>query len=156
MVDGRDRGVVSGLVARDAGRDRDLIVVIDVAESASSRDVRAGQRETRLRMVEGGWLPRRRIMANVAGLRETSSHVVGILSALEVRQVAGNAGRDRDVVVVIEVAAGAGRGDVKARERPASGRVVELSVGPENGIVALFAGGREAHVIDRRGSSVKR
>ena len=55
------------------------------------------------------------------------------------------------VVVVVDVAVGArARGNsVDARQREASLRVIELSIRPLHGVMALFAGGREAGVRHR-------
>ena len=66
-------------------------------------------------------------MAGLAGLRESALHVVGIRRVLEIRQVARDAGRGREVVVVVDVAIGAlpRRHGVRVRSAgssPSSGR----------------------------------
>ena len=45
-------------------------------------------------------------MAGLAGLREGTGNVVGIGRALEILQVAGNAGARRQIVVAVDVAVG--------------------------------------------------
>jgi len=46
-------------------------------------------------------------VALLAGLRESGRHVVGIGGSLIILQVAGNAGRAGEVVIVVDVAIGA-------------------------------------------------
>ena len=95
-------------VTRNASRIRtgEVVVVIDVALHALQRPVRAGQGEACGGVVEGCPIPRRGVVALLAGLREARAHVVGISGALEVFQVAAHASRIRigEVVVVIDVA----------------------------------------------------
>jgi len=81
----------------------------------------------------------------VAGLREVRRHVVGIGSSLIVLQVAGRAGRAVQVVVVIDVAvgAGAGRDRVQSGKREPGAVVIEGGIKPCAGAVALGAGLRE-------------
>lgn len=69
-------------------------------------------------------------MALLAGLRKVRRNVVGIGSALEIFQVAGDARRRGEVVVVVAMAVGAlpRRHTVKAGQRKASRRVIELGV----------------------------
>jgi len=78
-----------------------------VTGDAGRRNVRARQWEGRLGVIKGRRLPCGGVMANLAGLRKTQRHVVGTLRALEVRQVARNAARHRDLVVVVDMAVGA-------------------------------------------------
>ncbi len=65
------RVVVVSLVARDAGRIRNRVIVVHVAINARAwRDgVVAGQREARVVVIEGCIHPRGRAVAYVAGLR---------------------------------------------------------------------------------------
>jgi hypothetical protein len=53
-------------------------------------------------------------VARLTSLGESLLHVVGISRALEILQVAGYAGRARDVVVVVDVALAA----LRSRVRP--------------------------------------
>ena len=106
-------------------------------------------------MVKRGWLPSAGTVADFAGLGEAAAYVVGILGAVEIFQVARNAGCDRNVVVVVDVATRARGRDVEARERPTGRRVVKLAIRPKHGVMALFASGREARVSHRSGCVVK-
>ena len=120
----RIRGAVEvGLVAADASRirGREVVVVIDVALRTLQRRVRAGERESRRRVIEGRSRPRRRVMALLTGLREARRHVVGIRRAVEIFQVAADAGRVRcgQVVIVVDVALRALHGRVEAGQREA-------------------------------------
>jgi len=107
VIHRRLRVVVILLMAGNASDHRNVVVVVDVTGDARRSDVRARQREGRLGMIKGRWLPSGRGMANLTGLRKTQCHVVGTLGPLEVRQVAGNASRHRDLVVVVDMAVGA-------------------------------------------------
>jgi len=94
--------------------------------------------ELRVRPVAG-------VVALLAGLREIRSNVIGIGRTLEVLQVAGHAGSAAQVVVIVDVAVGAGawRHRVQTVERKPSTVVVELRVHPVAAVVALLAGLRE-------------
>jgi len=109
MVHRRQGVVVVRLVTRDAGGAGQVVVVVDVAIGALARwhCVRSGQDESGAVVVERGVQPGAGAMALVAGLREVAGHVVRIRCALIVLEVAGDAGRTGEVVVVIDVAVGA-------------------------------------------------
>ena len=96
------------------------------------------------------------VMALLAGLWEVRSRVVGIRRALIVLQMAGDAGRAGQIVVVVDVAVSAGpRWDcVQPGERKPGAVVVELRVHPVAGVMALLAGLREvrSHVVGIGGS----
>jgi len=118
------------LVARHACRHRNVVVVIHVARSTWRRHVRPRKREPRLRVVKRRWLPRRRAVANFASLRIATRHVVRILRAFVIRQVARNASRHRDVVVIVHVTVHARRSRVRPRQRESCRRVIKLPVRP--------------------------
>ena len=146
------RIVVVGLVATDAGgRQRD-VVVVDVAVGARPRrhHMRARQREWGVVVIEGRIRPGRRVMAHLASRREARVRHRTVCSG-EIFLVARNAQRAVQVVVVVDVAVRArARGNsVTARQRETSLRVIELSIRPLHGVMALFAGGREAGVRHR-------
>lgn len=67
-------------------------------------------------------------MTLLTGLREPTLHVVRICRSLKIFEVARDASRDREVVVVVGVAIGAlaRRNDVRAGERKAGCRVIKL------------------------------
>jgi len=69
-------------------------------------------------------------VTDLTALREAAGHVIGIFRALEIFKVTRYAGRHRDVVVVIDVAAGTWSGHVETRQRPARRRVIKLTVRP--------------------------
>jgi len=134
-------------MARHAGIGSQVVIVIDVAISASSRrhSMLAVERKPGAVVVELRVRPVAGVVALLAGLREVRSNVIRIGRALEVVQVAGHASCAGQVVVIVDVAVGAGtwRHGVQAREREPRAVVVELRVRPVAGIVALLAGLRE-------------
>jgi len=83
--------------------------------------------------------------------------VVGILRSLVIRQVAGYAGRIRQVVVVLLVAIRARpRGDgMHPRQGEARGAVIELGIHPSRCVMTLFASGRETGVRHGTGRTVE-
>jgi hypothetical protein len=95
-------------------------------------------------MIELGIGPLDRVMTLLAGGRETTMwyRAFGVLI---ISLVAGIASRIRDVVVIVHMAVGANsrRRSVRARERPAGLRVIELAVRPLDRVMALFARRRE-------------
>jgi len=142
------RIVVVSQMARHAGRVRNRVIVVDVAIGASARrhHVASRQREAGAVVVKGRIEPGRSAMALVAGLREVRCHVIGIGRALEILQMAGDAGRAIQTVVIVDVAVGAKprRHGVQAGQIEARARMVKLTVGPQIGVVALFAGQGES------------
>jgi hypothetical protein len=140
-------------VAADASRVRagQVVIAIHVALRALQGRVRAGQREARRRVIKGRIAPARGCVALLAGLREVGLHVIRVRRAVEIGQVAADAGgvRGGQVVVVIDVALGALQGRVRAGQREAGGRVIEGRARPGRRVMALLAGLREArrHVI---------
>jgi len=134
-------------VAADAGRSGQVVIVVNVAISALARRnrVKSSQRESRGVVIERRVHPVRCVMTLVTGLREVRRHVVRVRRALIVLQVAADAGRGIDAVVVIDVAIGAGtrRNDMHSGKREARGCVVECSTCPVAGAVTLIARLRE-------------
>jgi len=82
-------------------------------------------------------------VALLAGLRETRRYVIRIRCSLEIFQVAADASRDRDVVVVIDVALCALQCRVRAGQRESRVVVIERGLSPCSRVVALLAGLRE-------------
>jgi len=154
------RIVVIRLVARDAGGAGQVVIVVDVTIGASTRRhrVRASQREAGAVVIEGCVEPRAGAMALIASLREVGRHVIRVRGSLVVLQVATDAGRRVEAVVVVDVAIGAlPRGDrVQSGEREAGAVVVERRVHPVGGVVTRVASLRKVrgHVIRIRGSLV--
>ena len=91
-------------------RGQSLVVVVNVAVFACPRGhgVRACQRESGPAVIEGGVGPLDRVVANLAGLRKARLHMVGIVSVVKVSQVAGDAGRVVQLVIIVDVAVAAG------------------------------------------------
>ena len=142
------RVVVVRQVARNAGRRGDVVVVVDVAVGAQPRRhrVHPGQSETRGRVVELAIGPQGRVVAVLAGGRESGCRVRHRSGRIVViGLVAGNAGRHRDAVVVVDVAinARARRHHVIAGQREASGVVIEGRIQPGRRGMAVLAGLRE-------------
>ncbi len=150
--------VVVGLVATDAGCNRDVVVVVDVAIGALARrhHMRTGQRESRLGVIEGCGLPGRSVVARTASLRKSAGNVVGIRGSLEILEVARNAGVGGQVVVVVDVAVGASprRDSMRTRQREVDGVVIEGGPRPACSGMAGVAGLRESagNVVGIRGS----
>ena len=121
-------------VTGDASRARQVVIVVDVAIGAGARryGVQAGEGKTSACMVERRVHPVRGVVTLLAGLREVRGDVVGIGCALEVLEVAGDASRARQVVVVVDVAIGAGarRNGVQAGKGEAGAVVVERGIKP--------------------------
>jgi len=97
------------LVATDAGAYGEVVVVIDVTVGALARrhGMRTAQREPGGAVVEGCIQPAGGVVTLLTGLREIRRHVIRIRRALEIFQVAGHAGRARQVVIAVDVAVGA-------------------------------------------------
>ena len=111
--------------------------------------MRASQGESRLGVIELCRLPRARVMAALASLRESLLHVVRIRRALEILQVAGDARGCRQIVISINVALAARHRSVCAGQREARRRVVKARSRPGRRVVALLTSLREAaaHVV---------
>jgi len=140
--------VVVGLMARDAGGVRDVVVIVDVAICALPRrhSVRSSEGESRAVVIERGVQPGRCVVALIAPLGEIRRHVIRVGRSLVVLQVAGHASRAGQVVVVINVTVAAlPRGNrVHTGEGKVGEVVVERGVGPGSRIVTLLAGLGEA------------
>src|SRR5262249_36216676 len=134
-------------VAGYAGGAGQVVVIVNVAVGAGARrhGVQAGEREPGAVVVELLVCPVGGLVTLLGSLREIRSGVIRIGRALEVLQVAGYAGGAGQVVVIVNVAVGAGarRHGVQAGEREPGAVVVELRVCPVAGVVTLLAGLRE-------------
>ena len=105
----------------------------------------AGQGEAGRRMVKGRRGPIGGGMARLARLREPGSRVRRIIGAIEIGEVAADAGRVRggQVVIAIHVALRALQRGVEAGQREPGRRVIERRTAPGRRGVALLAGLRE-------------
>ena len=137
-----------GQVAADTSRvrGRQVVIAIHVALRALQGGVRARQREPGGRVIERRIPPGRGRVALLARLREVRLHVIGVRGAVEVGQVAADAGRvgAGQVVVVVHMALRALQGGMRPSQREAGGRVIEGRVQPGRGGMALLAGLRES------------
>ena len=106
---GCGRIVVIRLVACDASRARQVVIIVDVAVGAGPRwhRVISRQWESSAVVIERCIRPCRGVMALIAGLREVRCDVVGVRRPLIILEVAGHAGRAVQAVVVVHVAIGA-------------------------------------------------
>ena len=145
-------------VAADAGSvgAGQIVVTIHVALRALQRRMRACERESRGRVIEGRVAPRCRSVALLARRREVRLHVIRIGRSVEVRLMAADAGGvgAGQVVVVVDVTLHTSHGRVSARQREPSCGVIECRARPRCGVVALLARLRESrrHVIRVRRS----
>ena len=96
-------------VASDASGAVQTVVIVDVAIGAGSRwhRVHSGERESGGGVVKRRVHPVSRVVTGIAGLREVGRHVVGIRRSLIVLEVAGDAGRAGQGVVIVDMAIGA-------------------------------------------------
>ncbi len=113
------------LVARVAVRGRTREHVIDVARRAGYGNVRPGQRERGLIVIEHRSIPRRCVVAGFAGRGESRRDVIGIRGPGVIRLVAGVAISRHRCVVVIGVAQRASHSGMSARKREGGGGVIK-------------------------------
>lgn len=143
MVHRRCCRVVILLVAADAGRAAQCVIVVDVAHHARHRRIRVEtcEGEANCAVVEICRSPSRCRVALLAVGRESRPGMHGIIGLLKISLVARNAGRVScaEIVVVVRVAAGTGNRGVHAREWESRSRVIELGVQPIIESVALLA-----------------
>ena len=88
------RILVVRLVAAIAVGGQVFVIVVDVAVGAGARryGMRACEREAGLAVVKVGVGPFDRVMADLAGLRKASLHVIRVIGVVEVGQVASDTG----------------------------------------------------------------
>lgn len=143
------RILIIRLVAGIAVGGNRAVVVVNVAVGAGHCGMRSRQRERRVVVIERGGNPRARGVAQVALLRESDLHVVRVSRALEVFQVASNAGHAVQTVVSADVALRTLQGNMGAGQGKAGGCVVELAIDPKHRVMAAFASGGESsrHVV---------
>ena len=130
--------VVVGQVTGNAHGGRALETVILMALAAGHADVRSAEREFGGSvMIELAALPLRGVMTHCAILGESRSQMVGVLGAVVVGQVTGNACRGRAPEAVVLMALTAGHADVCPTEQePGGGVVIELGTLPLAGVMA--------------------
>lgn len=125
----------------------ELIVVVNVTIRTLPWRHRVGarQRESRIRMVKLSRRPGAGRMADLAGLREPTRHVIGVRRLIEIGKMARDACRSRQLVIVIYVAIGAlpRWNCVLAGQRKCRLRMIELRRNPRAGRMASIAGLRK-------------
>ena len=96
-------------------------------------------------MVKRSRLPGRGVVTGLASLRQPPGYVIRRFRSLIFIQMAGDAGRDRDVVIIVDVTVGARqrRRHVRTSQIEAGGRVIKLGGLPCGGVMAKLAGLRE-------------
>jgi len=144
--------LVVGLVARNARRIRDVVIIVDVAVRASSwwNRMGAGQWESGLGVIELAIRPLDRVMTLLArGRKSRVRHRT--LRVLVVGLVTRNARRIRDVVIVVDVAVRASSwwNRMGAGQRKSGLGVIQFSVRPLDRVMTLLARGRESRVRHR-------
>ena len=135
--------VVVGLVTRIAVRRNGRVVVVDMTHGAGHRwvGVKPGKRKCRVVVIERSRNPRRGAVADIALLRNPRGSVIGRVRSLVVLEVARDTSGAGQVVVVVNVAHGAGHGRVgmEAGQRKTCAGVIELRRAPAESAVTNFA-----------------
>jgi len=128
------------------------VVVIDVAAGTHDLDVCPNQRKDRVVVVERCRLPRRCAVANLALLRKTAGYVIRIRRTLVILHVAADAGRVGQTIVAIDVAIATLHLQMKSRQRKAAFGMVERRRLPGDSTVTRGAIRRETrHYVIRIG-----
>ena len=131
----------------DARRIGQSVVVVEVTIRARARwhRVHAAKRESSRVVVERRVRPVAGVMALITGLRKVRGDVVGIGRALRILQMATDARRVTDRIVVVSVAIGTSTRwyRVHSTERETGAGVVKCGVRPVAGVMALITGLRE-------------
>ncbi len=121
-------------VTGHAGRAGQVVVVVNVAVGALTRRncVRTGQHKIHKRMIKSCRLPSGRRVALRTIRREVRCDVIGIRGPLEIFQVAADAGRAGQIVIVVHVAIDAltWRNSVPSAQREPDRTVIEIRVQP--------------------------
>ncbi len=119
------RACVISLVAGIAVRRQGGVVVVNVATGAGNGYMCSRQREWRVVVIEAGRNPGRRVVANIALLREADRNVIRVGGALEIFEVAAHACGAREVIVVVNMARGARSRRMRSRQRETRSCVIE-------------------------------
>jgi len=131
-------------VAGRAGRVEGRELAGSMARGALLRGVHACQRELRAGVVELCGGPSTRVMTQCAVLGEARGHMVRVLGAVEVGEVASGALRRSPGEFVVQVALCAVEGGVSARQSERRLAVIELRSLPLDSVVAQRAIRRQA------------
>jgi len=87
------RSLIVGLVAAVTSCRQRRVIVVHMALSTGDVDVETGQGERRQVVIERRLQPRGRVVADLAGVRETNGRVRWILGCVVFRHVASRTGR---------------------------------------------------------------
>jgi len=143
--------VVVGLVAVDARRAGQAVIVVYMALQAGQRGMKAGESKPRGRVIKRRSTPRRCRVASLAGGGETRCQVRRIIGGIVVVLVTRDAGRvgTGQIVIAVYVAEGASHRRVRPSERETRGGMVKCGTAPRRRRVTLLASGgeRRLHVI---------
>ena len=137
------RRLVSRQMARRAGRRIQSVVIVDVTLRARRCQMRPSECKAGFRVVERGRLPGRRVVAYIAGLRESGCHMIGVRRLIEIRDMTACALDRQGQVVIVHVAQRALSREVRSGQRERGFRVVERRTQPVDRRVTLRAVRRE-------------
>lgn len=135
-VIGVGRRLIVLQVAGRTGPGGQVVVAIHVALRALQFGVRAGQGKSRACVIEGSARPGGRVVASLAGLRKLGLHMIGIVRALIILQMAGHASGCGQVVIIVYVALRALHCGVRTGQRKSYRAMVEVCRTPGCRVVA--------------------
>jgi len=143
-------------VAAIRWRNRQIVVVVDMARSAGHIRMAIRQQESRRAVIEDGRGPGNRVVASRAvayrkcSARRRVHRIVRLLPGCQVAsRVAAICWRDRQIVVVVDVAGRTWHIRMAIRQQESRRAVIELCAQPTVKGVARIAGGRKlrAHMV---------
>lgn len=139
------RRLVFGKVASCTSGRRPGVFAADMARSAWCTDVRAGQRELRVRIVvECGACPLNCRMTRLAGCGECGGHVVRVRGLLIIRQMTRETVGWSACEFTVHVTLQTRDVHMRAGQGEAGDRVVELRSGPLHGGMTRLTSGRKS------------
>ena len=148
--------VVVGLMASNAGRAGQAVVVVDVAESTAHGCVRAGERPAGRGVIEGRGSPRCSRMTDRTIGGKPRRNVTGIVRGLKISSMTSNTCCVGEVEIIVHMARAARNGHVGPCKRKSRGVVIEVGLKPCIHAVARLAICRKAtRDVIRRGSILK-
>ena len=126
-------------VATHAGGAGQVVIVVGMALTALHIGMGAGERPSGSRVIEGCGSPIRSAVADFTLLGEAAGHVIRIVGALIVLEMAAYASRGADAVVAIGMTLAALHIGMGSGQGPPGGRVIEGGGSPIRSAVARLA-----------------